>query len=130
MRHPRLGIIRRKTTILAHSCVKNRPYPSGLWAAFVLLCTQNRDFSGASQFWCEDFLIRQVIKNPGILAYFGIFLRSIIGKDSSKTDSSPSEDAVSDALFLSNLSIRSTVLEVHSFIIGKFRNGHQLITAF
>lgn len=46
------------------------------------------------------FDLRQSIKNPDILAYFGIFLRLINGKYQAKTDSSPREVAVGRYLFL------------------------------
>ena len=65
-----------------------------------MFCTQNNVFEVLCSFGLEILRLRQDIKNPDILAYFGIFLRRINGKYQAKTDSSPSEDALKSGLLL------------------------------
>ena len=60
---------------------------------------QNNAFEVLCSFGLEILRLRQDIKNPDILAYFGIFLRRINGKYQAKTDSSPSEDALRPPFF-------------------------------
>ncbi len=64
-----------------------------------MFCTQNNVFEVLCSFGLEILRLRQDIKNPDILAYFGIFLRRINGKYQAKTDSSPSEEAPTGCFF-------------------------------